>query len=192
MRRRVVCPRSHPASPYLRRLFGRLRYGSRYFPGGMPTGPLSPYPRRLRPHWAPRRGLAAPPGGPNPCLAATRGGAVFRVAAALRSPTFAGRPGGSSWAAAGLRGARLRCPLRPWRRIFASDAVVAPHLRFGTGSGAASPWLTLPWRPTSAPYRPATARSPLMPTRGTVPVPVPTRGGGVHFPSTRCSLRAQS
>jgi hypothetical protein len=52
----------------------------------------------------------------------------------------------------GLRGAGLRWPLRPWRRIFASDAVVAPHLRFGTGSGTASPWLTVPWRPTSAPY----------------------------------------
>lgn len=59
----------------------------------------------------------------------------------------------------GRGGARLHWPLRPWRRIFASDAVVTPHLRFGTGSGAASPFLTLPWLPTSAPYRLATAGS---------------------------------
>ena len=44
MRRRVVCPRSHPASPYLRRPLGRLRHRSQCFSGGMPPGPpLSPY-----------------------------------------------------------------------------------------------------------------------------------------------------
>ena len=40
MRRRVVCPRSHPASPYARRLLGGFGGGSQCFPRG--TTPRTP------------------------------------------------------------------------------------------------------------------------------------------------------
>jgi hypothetical protein len=157
MRRRVVCPRSHPASPYLRRLFGRLRYGSRYFPGGYPPEPpCRPILAGCAPTGAPPRGSLRPPTAS--CLARCASGRwASSGGSAVRGPASPAAPGAPSWGRGARGGGRLRWPLRPWRRIFASDAVVTPHLRFGTGSGAASPFLTVPWRPTSAPYRPATA-----------------------------------
>jgi hypothetical protein len=157
MRRRVVCPRSHPASPFARRLFGRLRYGSRYFPGGTPPDPPVALCSRLRPHQGSTPGSLRPPTAS--CLArcAPRVGGRGRVALPSAVPRSPAVRRGPSCGRGGRGGGRLRWPLRPWRRIFASDAVVTPHLRFGTGSGAASPFLTVPWRPTSAPYHPATA-----------------------------------
>src|SRR5215831_3139458 len=73
MRRRVVCPRSHPASPYLRRPLADFAMARGAFPGGIPPDPLSPYRAlgrlgacHLRPLggvWAPavlRRGWGGP------------------------------------------------------------------------------------------------------------------------------------
>jgi hypothetical protein len=48
MRRRVVCPRSHPASPYARPFQG-LAYGSQYLPGGRPPEPPDGPPAPWRP-----------------------------------------------------------------------------------------------------------------------------------------------
>src|SRR5262245_5465620 len=39
MRRRVVCPRSHPASPYLRRPLAGFALARSVFPGGYPPDP---------------------------------------------------------------------------------------------------------------------------------------------------------
>jgi hypothetical protein len=156
MRRRVVCPRSHPASLFARGLSVRFAMARGIFRGDTPGPPMSPFARRCAPTEAPPPGSLRLLAGPTPCLAAARGGAAFgslRASAGPRSPAARGLIGGRG----GRGGACLRGPLRPWRRIFASDAVVVPHLRFGTGSGAASPFYTLPWRPTLGSIPPATA-----------------------------------
>src|SRR5215470_13700594 len=44
MRRRVVCPRSHPASPYLRRPLADFALARSVFPGGYPRTPGRPTP----------------------------------------------------------------------------------------------------------------------------------------------------
>jgi hypothetical protein len=180
MRRRVVCPRSHPASLFARGLSVRFAMARGIFRGDTPGPPMSPFARRCAPTEAPPPGSLRLLAGPTPCLAAARGGAAFgslRASAGPRSPAARGLIGGRG----GRGGACLRGPLRPWRRIFASDAVVVPHLRFGTGSGAASPFLTLPWRPTSAPYRPATAGFRSCPPVAPSPLPVRTWWRRVHF-----------
>jgi hypothetical protein len=161
------------------------------FPGGYPRSPPVVLPSPAAPQGL-TPGLAAPPyRWPRAWLAAVRGSAVFGVASSVRRPASADRLGGLIAGRGGRGGGRLRWPLRPWRRIFASDAVVTPHLRFGTGSGAASPFLTLPWRPTSAPYHPATAGLRSCPPMAPSPLPVPP-GRRIHVPSGRCSLRAHS
>ena len=165
MRRRVVCPRSHPASPFAPGLSVRFAMARGIFRGDTPGPPCRPTLAAAPPlvtHSRARCALRRP----RAWLAAPRVGGASSGGSAGRCAAFADRLGGLIAGRGGRGGGRLRWPLRPWRRIFASDAVVAPHLRFGTGSGAASPFLTLPWRPTSAPYR----RSPVMPARGAVPV----------------------
>jgi hypothetical protein len=92
------------------------------------------------PAQAPVPGPAAPPGDPNPRLAAARGRAVFGSCGPSRGPTFACWPGGSSWAAAGSAepvfagrcglGTTSSLRMRLWHHIFASEPVAAPHLRF--------------------------------------------------------------
>jgi hypothetical protein len=174
MRRRVVCPRSHPASPYLRRLFGRLRYGSRYFPGGYPRAPMSPYLRLLRPQ-RPRPRLAAPRSAP-PGETRCRLGTARSSGRCGPSPTHRLRAAqrGSSWAGAGAAeavfagrcglGAASSLRMRLWRRIFASEPVVAPHLRFSLCRGAQARLHT--------PQRPGLRSCP--PTR-VAPRPLPGR-----------------
>ena len=165
MRRRVVCPRSHPASPYLRRLIGRLRYGSRYFPGGRPPGaPMSPFARGCASTSAPPSGLAAPYRWPRAWLAAVRGNAVIGGTTAVRGPASPAAPGAPSWGAAGAAeavfagrcglGAASSLRMRLWRRIFASEPVVAPHLRFSPCRGGQPRLRTAPRLPVSGHARP--------------------------------------
>ena len=190
MRRRVVCPRSHPASPFAPGLSVRFAMARGIFRGDTPGPPCRPTLAAAPPlvtHSRARCALRRP----RAWLAAPRVGGASSGGSAGRCAAFADRLGGLIAGRGGRGGGRLRWPLRPWRRIFASDAVVTPHLRFGTGSGAASPFPTLPWRPTSAPYRPATAGLRSCPP--VAPSPLPVRPGRrIRVPFARCSLRAHS
>jgi hypothetical protein len=168
MRRRVVCPRSHPAS-LCSRTFSPLRYGSRYFPGGHPPGPPVALCSRLRPHWPPTPGPAAPSDG--------------LVLGSLR-PRVGGVVGWSCrplyrlrWLSGGLQHGARRA-----RRRASSLAVaaLAPHLRFGCGSDAASSLRNRWSRRISDSHLavaadlgsvpPCDGRPPVMPVRGAVPV----------------------
>jgi hypothetical protein len=174
MRRRVVCPRSHPASPFARVLSVRFAMARGIFRGIPPGPPCRPYARRLRPHLPPTPGLAPPSRWPRPWLVAPRVGGVFgwlcRPLGRLRRPL----PGAPSWDAAGAAegvfagrcglGAASSLRMRLWRRIFASEPVVAPHLRFSLCRGAQARLHT--------PQRPGLRSCP--PTR-VAPRPLPGR-----------------
>ena len=140
------------------------------FPGGHPRTPCRPLlaaapPPGLHPGARcalrrPRAWLVAPP----------RVGGRGRVALPSAVPRSPAVRRGPSWGRGGRGGGRLRWPLRPWRRIFASDAVVTPHVRFGTGSGAASPFLTFAVAAKLGSGPPRDGRSRSCPARGAVPV----------------------
>ena len=105
MRRRVVCPRSHPASPYLRRLSGAFAKGSQSPPGDDPRNPpMGPRPR-IASTCGPRSGRA--PGGPE------------------------GRFGSRNLLAAGTRPAPIPLPLPPLATVrkFLPPAVSGQHCR---------------------------------------------------------------
>ena len=139
MRRRVVCPRNHPASLYLRRLSSRLRYGSRCFSGGIPPGPpvaltsASCVSTRARatPRLCPRDRLpTAIAGRPRPpARRASRGTCCGRCGTPAARPSPGAK--GSSEASAGVRQGFCGA-------IFAGCWALLPHLRFEDGSGAAS------------------------------------------------------
>src|SRR5215472_14392677 len=115
MRRRVVCPRSHPASPYLRRPLADFAMARGAFPGGIPPDPLSPYRALGRLggcHLRPLGGVRAPAvlrrvwGGPGlllpgvtACAEACRRGGLSRGVPRGR-PGMAGRRGPVPWRAA--------------------------------------------------------------------------------------------
>jgi hypothetical protein len=169
MRRRVVCPRSHPASPFARVLSVRFAMARGIF-RGIPLGPpCRPMLAGCAPTSPPPPGSLRPPDGPvlgslRLGLLASSGGSAAHWAA------FVGCPAGSKL------GAR-RAPRSP---SSLAVAALAPHLRFGRGCGAASSLRNRQWRRISVAHLavaanlgsipPRYGRSPLMPARGTVPV----------------------
>jgi hypothetical protein len=141
---------------------------------------MSPFARRcapLRPH--PRARCASRR--PQPLARCGSGWRRHRVTAGLRRPAFAGRPGGLIVGRGGRGepvfagrcglGAASSLRMRLWRRIFASEPVVAPHLRFIPCRGV---------QPLgSTPHRDGRFRSclPAAPS----PLPVRTWWRRVHF-----------
>jgi hypothetical protein len=184
MRRRVVCPRSHPASPFARVLsvrFAMARGIFRGIPPGPPMSPLcSPVAPPLAPH--PRARCALPMA---PSLARCGSGWWrLRVALPPTGPPSSAAPGGApSWDAAGAAegvfagrcglGAASSLRMRLWRRIFASEPVVAPHLRFSLCRGAQARLHT-----------PAAPGSPIMPAHPGGAAAT-SRPPVVHFAHTR-------
>ena len=153
MRRRVVCPRSHPASPFAPGLSVRFAMARGIFRGDTPGPPCRPTLAAAPPlvtHSRARCALRRP----RAWLAAPRVGGASSGGSAGRCAAFADRLGGLIAGRGGRGGGRLRWPLRPWRRIFASEPVVAPHLRFSPCPGGQPRLRTAPRLPVSGHARP--------------------------------------
>src|SRR5436190_23641552 len=174
MRRRVVCPRSHPASPFAPGLSVRFAMARGIFRGDTPGPPCRPTLAAAPPLVTHSRAGCALRR-PRAWLAAPRVGGASSGGSAGRCAAFADRLGGLIAGRGGRGGGCLRWPLRPWRRIFASDAVVTPHLRFGTGSGAASPFLTFAVAAKLGLGPPRNSRSRSCPPQAPSLLPVPLR-----------------
>ena len=163
MRRRVVCPRSHPASPFAPGLSVRFAMARGIFRGDTPGPPCRPTLAAAPPlvtHSRARCALRRP----RAWLAAPRVGGRLRVAlpaAVPPSPTVwgassRGAAGGAEGVFAGRcgLGAASSLRMRLWRRIFASEPVVAPHLRFPPCRGGQPRLRTAPRLPVSGHARP--------------------------------------
>ena len=194
MRRRVVCPRSHPASLYTHRLSVGFAMARGAFPGDTLRTPSRPLlaelylPDRARATPRLRPGIGCPQRSrddPGPARRASRGTPCGRCGPPAARPSPGA--GGPFEATAGVLRGHLRWLLGPCCRIFASKTLVAPHLRFETGGGAAYSFLACcgcrlgPAPPRGGRSRPGVGLWRL-PSFGMHP------SRHVHVPLARCSL----
>ena len=159
MRRRVVCPRSHPASLYLRRLSGAFAKGSQSPPGGRPPG---------TPRWVPGH--------------ASRPLAAQALVGAPRGPE--GRFGSPEPVSCGHRPAPIPLPLLPLagsgepRHLRCPDNTVgSSHAR-----GAGVPWPDGRWnlQPVASVLRIRRGDGLRLPGRGVLSAPRPSSGRRRH------------